>query len=320
MRPAPVARIRAATMSDDDHAAFAAVVNEVAPERGTSTDQMRWLAATYPGGVRFLATTPDGQAVGAASAGRIYVYPPEFEAYWAEIVVLPAARRVGLGTSLLLAVSEVARAAGKTALHIPASQGRPEGIDFLSRRGFSEHDRSKAVRLDLEGLVPPPVAPPSGVHLVTLAARPDLIPAVHALAIEVFPDIPGGEPMAAGDLAEFRAREIDRPGIPWDGFIVALDDGGHVLGYASVLLAPARPTVAYHDLTTVRRDARGRGIAGALKRAVIGWAIASGLEGLEADNDEANLPMRAINLRLGYRPRPDSVTLRGPLFDGIMGT
>jgi mycothiol synthase len=280
---------------------------------------MRWVAATYPGGVRFLATAPDGRAVGAASAGRIYVYPPDHDAYWVEIAVLPEARRKGLGEGLLRSASEVARAAGKTALHIPASDGRPEGIDFLIRRGFSELDRSKAVRLDLRGLAPPPVAPPSGVQLVTLAARPDLIPAVHAFATEAFPDIPGDEPMAAGDLAEFRAREIDRPGIPWDGFIIALDDGGDVLGYASVLLAPSRPTIGLHDLTAVRRAARGRGIAGALKRAVIGWAIASGLEGLEADNDEVNLPMRAINLRLGYRPLPDSLTLRGPTLDGMMG-
>ena len=318
MTAAPVPLIRRATQSDDDLAAIAGIVNEVAPERSTSADEMRWTAATYPGGVRFLATTADGPAVGAASAGRIYVYPPDFDAYWAEIAVRPGARRRGLGENLLRAVSEVARAAGKAALHVPASEGRPEGIDFLIRRGFSEHERSKTVRLDLRDLVAPPIAPPSGVRLVTLAARPDLVPAVHAVAIEALPDIPGGEPMAAGDLAEFRAREIDRPGIPWDGFIVALDDGDAVLGYASVLLAPSRPTIGYHDLTAVRRAARGRGIAGALKRAVIGWAMASGLEGLEAHNDEVNLPMRAINLRLGYRPLPDSLILRGPTFDGIM--
>ena len=30
--------------------------------------------------------------------------------------------------------------------------------------------------------------------------------------------------------------------------------------------------------------------------------------------------MRAVNARLGYRPLPDNVILRGPLFDGIMSS
>jgi RimJ/RimL family protein N-acetyltransferase len=86
-----------------------------------------------------------------------------------------------------------------------------------------------------------------------------------------------------------------------------------------MVVAAARPAVAYHDLTAVRRAARGRGVAGALKRAVIDWASTVGLEALEASNDEVNLPMRAINRRLGYRPLPDGLILRGPVFGGIMG-
>ncbi len=318
MTDAPAARIRRATTSDPDLAAIADVVNAVTPERGKDPTEMRWSTDTYPGGARLLAETPDGRAVGTASVGRIYVYPAEYDGYWAEIVVLPEARRQGLGGTLLTAVSDIARADGKSTLHIPASAARSEGVDFLTRRGFSVYDRSKSVRLELRDLVPPPVAPPLGVRLVTLAARPDLVPAIHAVATEVLPDIPGEE-MAAGDLAEFRARSVDRPGMPPEGFVIALDDAGEVLGYASVLMEPARPTVGYHDLTAVRRAARGRGIAGTLKRATIDWAVGAGLEALEADNDEVNAAMRAINARLGYRPLPDSLILRGPLFDGIMG-
>jgi hypothetical protein len=48
-----------------------------------------------------------------------------------------------------------------------------------------------------------------------------------------------------------------------------------------------------------------------LKRATIAWAIANGLEALETGNDDANGPMRAVNARLGYKPLPDEVTMRG---------
>ena len=318
MIPASVARIRLATTSDADLSAITSIVDTVTPERGTSSAEMRWADHTYPGGERFLAETADGRPVGTASVGRIYVHPPEYDGLWSEIAVLPDVRRQGIGAELLAAVSEVARAAGKTALHVPASEARPDGIDFLLHRGFAEHERSKSVWLDLRDLVPPPVAPPPGVRLVTLAERPDLVPALHDVALEALPDIPGGEPMAAGDLAEFRARDIERPGMPPEGIFIALDEAGEVLGYASVMLAPSRPTVAYHDLTAMRRAARGHGIAGSLKRAIVDWAVGAGLEALEADNDEINLPMRAINRRLGYQPLPDTVILRGPVRGGMM--
>ena len=96
--------------------------------------------------------------------------------------------------------------------------------------------------------------------------------------------------MAAGDLAEFRARDVDRPSIPPDGFFIATDDADRrVVGYACLLLQPPhRRRVAWHDMTAVARDWRGRGLATALKRATIGWAIADGLEVLEAGNDTDN--------------------------------
>ena len=110
--------------------------------------------------------------------------------------------------------------------------------------------------------------------------------------------------MAAGDLAEFRKRDVDRPSIPHEAFFIAVETPtGRVVGYASLLLQPPhRRRIAWHDMTAVARDWRGRGLAGALKRATIGWAIADGLELLEAGNDTDNLAMRAVNARLGYRP------------------
>ena len=56
--------------------------------------------------------------------------------------------------------------------------------------------------------------------------------------------------MAAGDLAEFRARDVDRPGIPADGFFVAVDDAtGDAVGYASLMFVPGSTTrrLARHD-------------------------------------------------------------------------
>ena len=305
--------------AEADLGRFVVIINATNPESPTSLDEIRWSDATYPGTARFLAEV-DGRPVGAASVGRIYMFAPEHPALWAMIGVLPAARRTGIGERLLGEVSAVAGSRGKTQLYLRCAADRPDAIEFLARRGFTELERSKSVRLELADRPVPAITLPPGIELTTLAARPDLVEGVHAVAIETFPDVPGGdEPMAVGDLAEFRARDVDRPSVPNDAFFVALEgDSGRVVGYACLLMQAGSTTVAYHDMTAVLRAYRGRGIARELKHATIAWAIENGLTALETGNDEANAPMRAVNARLGYEPMPDEVLMRGPLFGGIM--
>ena len=303
--------------SDADFAAVARLTTAITPDDPMTVEEMRWADVTYPGTIRYVAEV-DGEPVGAASVGRIYVYPPEYPDAYAHIVVEGPHRCRGIGEALLVAVSDGARRSGKTGLHLRASEARPEGIAFLEHRGFKELERARMVELRLEGLDPPGVDMPAGSSFTTLAARPGLVVGVHQVALEAFEDIPGGDdPIVAGDIAEFRARDVDRPGIPPEAFMVALDDAtDDVVGYACLLFVPGSTTVAWHDMTAVRRDWRGRGLATALKRATIAWAISNGLTSLVTGNDEANAGMRAVNARLGYTPLPDEVFLRGPLFSG----
>jgi GNAT superfamily N-acetyltransferase len=312
--------IRSAT-SPDDLATLVRLTAAVTPEDTTSLEELAWADVTYPGGTRYLAWDGD-RAVGAATGGRIYVYPPEHPDHWMSLVVDPGARRRGIGRELLAMVSADAAAARRTGLQTRAFTDRPEGIAFLEAHGFTEFERARMVRLDLTGLERLETTAPEGAVLTTLAARPDLVSGVHAVAIEAFDDIPGGdEAMAAGDLAEFRARDVDRPGIPADGFQVALDaTTGEVVGYASLMFVPGSTTRAWHDMTAVRRSWRGRGVATALKQATIAWAIDHGLTALETGNDVDNAGMRAVNRRLGYTPMPDELVMRGPLFRPADGT
>jgi RimJ/RimL family protein N-acetyltransferase len=197
------------------------------------------------------------------------------------------------------------------------SERHADGLTFLQHRGFVEFDRYRMVELDLASMPKPAIDEPAGFEITTLAARPDLVTDVHAVAELAFPDIPhADEPMQAGSLEEFRKRDVDRPGIPPDAFYVALDAAtGDVIGYASLMRIPGRPDAAWHDMTAVAPAHRGRGIAKALKRATIAWAIDAGMRVLETGNDVENAPMRAVNAALGYRPIPDEVGLRGPLAD-----
>ena len=305
-------------VDEDDAAAAAAYVairNEATPDSLDSLEQLAWARATYPGdGVLLLAEDASGASVGTASAGRIYMHGPTFERWWLGLWVPADGRRRGIGDALYRALSDAARAASKTGFQTELSEAHQDGLRFLAARGFVEIDRMKALRLDLAGRQPPAVDPPEGIALTTLADRPDLLAGVHRAAEETFPDVPtGDEPLYAGSLDEFVAREVDRVGVPRDGFVIAIDEAsGDVAGYANLLLQPGE-TVAFHEMTAVRPAWRGRGLATALKHATIAWAIGRGLEALETGNDETNAPMRAVNARLGYIPLPDVIGLQGPL-------
>jgi mycothiol synthase len=308
-------------VSNDDEADLvtsAAVINANEPDWPTSVEEMRWSDRTFPGTVRFVAER-DGRAIGAASIGRIVEYPPEFDGLWASIDVLPQARRHGVGGALLRAIAAETGAAGKGSLHGSVSTARPDSIAFLTHRGFVEIDRQRIVRLELAGLPRPAVEPPPGIVLTDLARRPEAVIGVHGVAVEAFPTIPERTPIAAGDLAEFRARDVDRPGIPPGAFVVALDEQtGEVVGYASLVFSAGSRTEAIHDMTAVRPAWRRRGIALAMKRATITWAIDHGLTALVTGTDEANVGMGTVNARLGYRPLPDEVTLRGTVAEAMM--
>ena len=308
------ASIRELSGSLDDLRTVAELILEIESDDAWEPADMAAMDKLYSGTRRFLAEA-DGQPVGVATVGRMWVHPEAYDALWATIHVLRAWRRQGIGSRLYELISGAARERGKVALETEVREDRTDGVDFLVHRGFVEHGRDKLVALDIRGMTPPDSNPPGGITFTTLAQRPDLVAGVHAVAVEAFADIPSaGEPIAAGTLEEFTGRDVNVDAILKDGFFVALDDAtGVVVGYASLARIPGPGGRAFHDMTAVLRAWRGRGIAGALKRATIAWAIGAGLEVLETGNDTTNAPMRAVNIGLGYQPLPDLIGFRGPL-------
>ncbi len=307
----PPSEVSIRVAGEADLPAVAALMYETAPEMALTAEELAHEDTLTPGGRRFVAEV-DGELAGLGVASSFYAREPEFEGSWTTLQVREPFRGRGLGSALLARVAEHAAVLGKGSLHMWTSEGRPEAGPWLARRGFVEHERAKYVALPLAGLEPPAAAPPPGVELTTLAARPGLVEGIYAASLEAEADIPTADPYVALPIEQWRTFAVDRPDLPHDGCVVALA-GDEVVGWANMGLPAARPGVAYHNMTGVRRAWRGRGVAGALKRATLAWAIAERLDELETENDEANAPMRAINRRLGYRPLPDRVLMRAPL-------
>jgi GNAT superfamily N-acetyltransferase len=227
--------------------------------------------------------------------------------------VLPEHRRQGVGTAILLELSERARQSGHTSLWGRIREDDSESRRFAERRGFEEVGREYEVVLDLAAVETSP-EPPPGVEIVSVAERPDLIQPVFELDREVAPDVPRvpGQNHEPWTFERWTAYYLEGPGAVPQALVVAVVDG-EVVGYAGMRRRGSTSPTGQNLLTAVRRPWRKRGIATALKLAQIERARLAGIERLFTTNDETNVGMREVNKRLGYRPAPVELLVSGPL-------
>jgi len=296
-------------LGEDELERWLAVSNAVRPEdpltpammldwRGQA-DAMLWLLATMDG-----VDTGTGHGIlGWHSEHGVASLQPS---------VLEAQRGLGLGAALLDRLSGWALASGMT--HADASVHELDGLSlaWAERRGYAEVGRNSTLRLDLGSIARPDLDPPEGISISTLAASPEAIQGMYEVACEAYPDIPGEESSEMAPYEKWRDNDIsgtsDRPEATFVAFA-----GSEVVGYAKLSLSEALPETAFHDITGVKRAWRGRGIAGALKRAEIAWAIDNGYAALKTFNEERNAPIRALNERHGYVVEPGMIRVRGAL-------
>jgi GNAT superfamily N-acetyltransferase len=198
--------------------------------------------------------------------------------------------------------SAAARTLDKTGLEAWTTTRTPEVVEFLRARGYHEVRRYVVSELDVAA-APEPAEP--GFEIVTIDQRPDLVLPLYGLALQGYQDQPGRS-----------ETKIDASWFDWglrahppDAFFVALEEG-QVLGFGHL----ERDGDAWRNgFLAVTRDARGRGVATALKAAQIRWAKANGVASLTTANEVRLVGMLALNRRLGYVPVYEEIVLRGPL-------
>ena len=292
-------------------ARFVAALRAAGDEDATAETLLDWKRQARE--TVWLVATAGGRDVGAAIGVGGWHSPVRVAR--CEVSVAPAERGRGHGSALLGAVGAWAHALGYDELTAPVQADGPASLAWAERRGYREVGRDAMLVLELRGLAPPAVAAPQGIEIATWAERPELARGMHTVALEAYPDVPGEADTPVPPFAEWLAMDMegvsDRP----EATFIALV-GDLVVGYGMLSLVPDRPDLAGHGFTGVLRAWRGRGIAGAIKRAEIAWAIAAGYERLETHNDDRNEPVRRLNLRHGYALRPGVVTVRGPIASG----
>jgi GNAT superfamily N-acetyltransferase len=293
--------------SDDDIERYYRVNVQLNPESAADPAETKDRLERHPTQRQFLATV-GGEDVAIAACGE--PHGAQTTSCWTQVDVLSAHRGQGIGRALAAKVIEHVASLGKEHIDSWVLIADASGVRFAESYGLREVGRIRELRLDLSGPAQE-VELPDGLVVKPYAELEDVDRGMYEVAVETVPDMPAPEPLDVGDYAQWEGHDLHMirtsPGLT----TVALMDGT-VVGYA-VVSPRAGGRVGQHRGTFVLRAHRGRGIARALKQVQIEAARRQGIEVLLTQNADSNLPMRRVNERLGYRPAPDRLWMRGPV-------
>ncbi len=138
-----------------------------------------------------------------------------------------------------------------------------------------------------------------------MEGEPDRDRRLYALDPAIIPDLPGGEVLTLPPFEQWVKEVLYAPNVVPEAYFVALH-GDAVVG-SSNLLSGQAGNLMHQSLTAVRPEYWRRGIATALKVCCIAYAKAHAIAFIETDSDANNIPMLAVNRRLGFAKRPDIV-------------
>jgi mycothiol synthase len=283
--------------SDADLDQWRQVRIAVAPgERASTVAELR--ASDRPGRLLVLAHD-DGELVGSGIADH-----SELQGGFVCPRVVPGARRRGAGSAILLVLTRHCTSLGYDRA---GSRVEDEGsAAFAQRFGFAEIDR-EVEQLRTIGAEPEPVIPP-GISIVSIADRPELWEQAYHRVYGTFADLALTSQLQVS-LPEWQRDWLVTP----EAAFAALASDGQVIGVASLQLDPDEPGRAETGYTAVRREWRGQGVAGALKRTTLAWAARSGITEIYTWTQQGNHEMRAVNEHLGYTYGAVSIRVSAPL-------
>jgi mycothiol synthase len=307
-------RLRAFT--NDDYPAWVAGSNVCYPDYPWSVEEARHDDEKWDHGRFFkkrIVAEEDGRMVGAV---EFYHRPSRFhpDRYGFDLWVLPDRRRRGHGGALHDAAVTVLRERNALAATSGVKETMTDGVEFTKKRGWVEVKRDWESRLTVAGFDFDKFAGAAervsaqGIHVSTLADELARDGAAAQKAYELTDhcrrDVPAMDQPTDVTFEEWKKDWIDAPSFLADAFFVAIDGEGRWLGMSNLQKSIEDPSFIWQGLTGVRREARGKGLAMALKLMTVRYAQRLGVDHIKTWNDQKNEPMLAINVAMGFARQP----------------
>lgn len=308
-------KIRPFAETPEDFATVVEIDNLCDPEHRSTVEEFRYDYENFDRQryvLRYYLVEVDGKAAGYGCSHHM---PHRFhpQRFWIWIAVLPEFREKGIGSALYECILSDLRGLSAKFLETSTRETWTDTVHFLENRGFREVMRTWESHLDVKSFDPKPFeryvarAEREGITLVSLSEEkqrdPDWLQKLYDLHMAVMADVPSPTPFTPIPLEEFRRRMLEHPDLLPDGYFLA-KVGEEYVGESFLFRLPAEPGHLSQGLTGVRREHRGKGIAMALKLKVIGFAKSRGYTLIKTWNASTNLPMLAINEKLGFRRQP----------------
>lgn len=294
----------------------------------TTVEEYRHLIDSTPPGVNTLRSVAERRGEVIAHAGVVQMFWTDNPtAYTGFVAVLPEHREQGIGANLYSQVLSATQefAAERLYTHLRADQEASQR--FAEHREFERTGHvTRMSRLDVhspnfEGYDELEKRLQSeGIRVATLAelgADDDgVLRAVHRVEMSTAADEPGSEKFSVA-FEHWLKFFLGQPGMSPEHVWLALD-GENFIGQTALLRQGGNG--AWHQGLGVEREYRGRGIARLLKLHTVRWAAQNGVDFLYTGNDIDNPRMYDINVRMGYKPLPESIEVVKKFGDDVRGT
>jgi GNAT superfamily N-acetyltransferase len=307
-------RLRAFTA--DDYPAWVAGSNLCYPDYPWSVEEVRHQDDKWDHGRFFRArivADEEGCIVGSVEVNH---RPSRFhpDRYAFDVWVLPDRRRRGHGSALYEAGVGLLRERNALAATAGVKESMTDGVEFTRKRGWVEVKRDWESRLVVAGFdfghfagAAERVAT-QGIRISTyadeLARDPETPRKAYELTDDCRRDVPAMDAPTDVTFEEWKKDWIEAPSFLPEAFFVAIDRDGRWLGMSNLQRSIEDPSFIWQGLTGVRREARGKGLAMALKLETVRHAQRLGVDHIKTWNDQRNRPMLAINEAMGFEKQP----------------
>jgi RimJ/RimL family protein N-acetyltransferase len=299
----------------DDYPSVVAVHNAVQPDFATTVEEWKFRDSTRDPKIRwarFLAEdTPTGEIVGYGGYGQQsdMWHPQKFSV---NADVLESHRGRGVGSALHETVISALEEYNPIQLRAHAQECKPEGLRFLTKRGFTEEFRDWESRLAVPAFDFAPFAEAekrvadAGITIKPLSelmiSTPDWKERYYDIEWAIVQDMPAPDTLTQFSYENFLLSTLNNPNFAPEAIQIALD-GDYWVG-ESALWKNQADNKLMQGGTGVRREYRRKGIALAMKLRGVAYAQSVGAPEIKTFNDQTNRAMLLINEALGFVKQP----------------